>query len=148
MPLVHNLCSHIQNASKSGLKRIAIPFSKTNKQIATILYQEGLVQQVQDGSVHGPLIDSIISQKRIWIDLKYRHGQPVLTSMGCISKPSRRVFCSPEEARLICAQASKNALLKNQTLGQVTILNTPYGIVEIKTALQKGVGGEVLCYAK
>jgi small subunit ribosomal protein S8 len=68
--------------------------------------------------------------------------------MKCISKPSRRVFCSPEEARLICAQASRNSLLKNQQLGQITILNTPYGIIEMKQALEKGVGGEVLCYAK
>jgi small subunit ribosomal protein S8 len=130
------------------MRRIAVPFSKTNKQIATILYQEGLVQQVQEGSVYGPLVDSKLSEKRIWIDLKYRNGEPALVKMGCISKPSRRIFCSPEEARLICAQASKNALLKNQTLGQITILNTPYGIVEMKTALQKGVGGEVLCFAK
>jgi small subunit ribosomal protein S8 len=130
------------------MTRIAVPYSKTNKQIASILYQEGLLQQVQEGSIHGPLVPSKISERRIWMDLKYRHGQGVLSEMKCISKPSRRVFCSPEEARLICAQASQNALLKNQTLGQITILNTPYGIVEIKTALQKGVGGEVLCYAK
>lgn len=49
--------------------------------------------------------------------------------------------------RAIASARSATSLLKGQVLGQVTILDTPYGIIEMKDALIKGVGGEVLCFA-
>lgn len=37
--------------------------------------------------------------------------------------------------------------MKRQEMGQVTIVRTLYGILELDEALEKGVGGEVMCYA-
>ncbi|KAJ3310725.1 hypothetical protein HDV04_004681 [Boothiomyces sp. JEL0838] len=155
MAPIYHLCSHIQNAYRNNLKKIAVPYNKTFKAITNILYEEGLVQSVSSGDVHGPfqvgyqvpITPSNIASRRIWIDLKYRHGEPALQKMGVVSKPSRRIFASVEECQAIAASKSSNSLLKNQSLGQITILNTPYGIIEMKEALKKQVGGEVLCYA-
>ncbi|KAJ3301054.1 hypothetical protein HDV03_001455 [Kappamyces sp. JEL0829] len=154
-PPIYHLSSHIQNAYKAGQKRIAVPYSKINKSITTILWEEGLLQQVIAGDLHGPfelgfevpITPANIASRRLWLDLKYRNGEPALTRMGVISKPSRRIFASPEECRAIASSRQASALLKGQVLGQVTILDTPYGVVEMKDALRKNVGGEVLCFA-
>ncbi|KAI8914038.1 ribosomal protein S8 [Powellomyces hirtus] len=87
------------------------------------------------------------ARQKLWLTLKYRDGQPVLRSMSAVSKPSRRVFASLAELQAVAAARRAGTLLKGQQVGQVTILNTPYGIIELKEALQKEVGGEVLCIA-
>jgi small subunit ribosomal protein S8 len=154
MAPIYHLCSHIQNSSLRNMPKIAVPYSKTFRAITQILYDEGLIQGLQIGDNLGPftkpepLTNLNVSKRRIWIDLKYRKGEPAINKMGIISKPSRRVFASPEELVSIAGLRSSNPLLKNQTLGQVTILNTPYGIIELKEALKKQVGGEVLCYVR
>jgi ribosomal protein S8 len=134
-----------------------------------ILLQEGLLQNVTTGDTNGPFRSTMpvtlnqnnIAKARLWLDLKYRNGLPALEKMKVISKPSRRIFASPDEcryiftlkflftnqSRAIASARQASSLLKGQVLGQITILNTPYGIIEMKDALLKGVGGEVLCYA-
>ena len=63
---------------------------------------------------------------------------PPLKSVG--------TMCHVNDSVIASARQASN-LLKGQVLGQVTILETPYGIVEMKDALRKNVGGEVLCFA-
>ena len=102
--------SQIQNSYKLGLKRICVPYSNTNKHITLILLHEGLLQNVTTGDIHGPfragaangliaLGSNNVSKARLWLDLKYRNGAPALGKMGVISKPSRRIFASPDECR-------------------------------------------------
>ncbi|KAI8817558.1 ribosomal protein S8 [Fimicolochytrium jonesii] len=84
---------------------------------------------------------------RIWLDLKYKHSRPVLSRMSVVSKPSRRVYASLRELQAVAAARRAGPLLKGQEVGQITILDTPYGIIELKEALKQEVGGEVLCIA-
>jgi ribosomal protein S8 len=56
-------------------------------------------------------------------------------------------MCHHVNDSVIASARQASNLLKGQVLGQVTILETPYGIVEMKDALRKNVGGEVLCFA-
>ncbi|KAJ3011443.1 hypothetical protein HKX48_006838 [Thoreauomyces humboldtii] len=87
------------------------------------------------------------ASQKIWLNLKYKDGQPVLRRMSVVSKPSRRVYASLDELKAVAAARRAGPLLKGQEVGQVTILDTPYGIIELKEALAKEVGGEVLCIA-
>jgi ribosomal protein S8 len=155
MAPIHHLCSQLQNASKAKLRRIAVPFSKANKSICNILYTEGLLSGVSTGDVTGPfergypvpVTTNNISRMRLWIDLKYRSGMPALSTCAVVSKPSRRIFASAEELRVVASGRKATPLIKAQTVGQITIVNTPYGIVELREALSKSVGGEILCMA-
>ncbi|KAI8903577.1 ribosomal protein S8 [Gorgonomyces haynaldii] len=155
MAPVHHLCSYLENATKYGYSRIQVPYSNTNKSILHILYQEGLVSRVSTGDKKGPFelgfqVPVTLFNRadaRLWVDLKYRHGESVLKQMRTISKPSRRIYASANELRAIASAKEASSLLKAQKVGQITIVKTPIGIVEMKEAIQKSVGGEVLCMA-
>ncbi|KAJ3145099.1 hypothetical protein HDU86_001151 [Geranomyces michiganensis] len=200
MAPVHNLCSAVQNSFRWKLRQIAVPVSATNRAICRILYDEGFIAALEQGSAQGPhaavrplphaptptppvpkpssLSTSVVSDpsstatqrplqpptessathfpqppspnpasQKLWLTLKYKDGEPVLRKMAAVSKPSRRVFASLAELRAVAAARRAGPLLKGQEVGQVTILKTPYGIIELKEALEKEVGGEVLCIA-
>ncbi|KAJ3326599.1 hypothetical protein HDU76_012784 [Blyttiomyces sp. JEL0837] len=155
MPALYNLCSQIENSVKWGLRRIAVPESTTNRAVCQILYEEGFISGLASGDTQGPFhrgyqvpkTPDNISRRRIWLDLKYREGEPVINKMRVVSKPSRKVFATNLELQAIASARRAGPLLKAQSVGQITILNTDYGIIELKDALKKNVGGEVLCTA-
>ncbi|KAJ3171126.1 hypothetical protein HDU88_008162 [Geranomyces variabilis] len=190
MAPVHNLCSMVQNSFRWKLRQIAVPVSSTNRAICRILYDEGFISALEQGSSQGPHAAvrplphapaptppappassaapgepprqppaapklTLLPQppspnpasQKLWLTLKYKDGEPVLRKMSAVSKPSRRVFASLAELRAVAAARRAAPLLKGQEVGQVTILDTPYGIIELKEALEKEVGGEVLCIA-
>ncbi|KAJ3109913.1 hypothetical protein HDU96_007056 [Phlyctochytrium bullatum] len=156
MSLCFNLCSQLANSYKWKMNRIAVPDTKTNRAVAKILYEEGFISSLASGDVGGPyhagmripVTPDNVSRRKLWLDLKYRNGEPVLRRIKAVSIPSRRIFASLDEIKAVAAaRRSSNSLLKPQEVGQVTVLNTMYGIVELKEALRKGVGGEVLLMA-
>jgi small subunit ribosomal protein S8 len=77
----------------------------------------------------------------------HRMGEPALNQVRVVSKGSRKVFATPEECMAVLACRSPSKLFKANRLGSITILNTPYGVVELKDAVKKQVGGEVLLQA-
>ncbi|KAJ3030270.1 UNVERIFIED_CONTAM: hypothetical protein HDU68_009667 [Siphonaria sp. JEL0065] len=151
-----HLCSHIHNAFKLRMVRVAVPENAQSAAIVRILHNEGFLGGVSKGDVLGPFqlgspvpaTPDNISRRRLWLDLKYTKGEPVLADLRAVSKPSRRVFATAHELKMIAAARRAGPLLKGQQVGQVTILDTEYGIIELKDALKKNVGGEVLCIAK
>ncbi|KAI9365469.1 ribosomal protein S8 [Zopfochytrium polystomum] len=142
MHTLSHLCSHIQNCFRAKLRRISVPETNANR---------------ASGDRRGPYLrghpvsitPDNVATRRIWVDLKYTNGEPVLRNLKVVSKPSRKVFATNAELAAVASarRALTNPLLKANVVGQVTILRTPYGIVEMKDALRKNVGGEVLCIA-
>ncbi|KAI8927401.1 ribosomal protein S8 [Entophlyctis helioformis] len=155
MAPVHNLCVQIQNAYRAQLRRIAVPYSQTNKAICAVLYDEGFISSLTAGDEKSPfergfevpITPDNVAQRKLWLDLKYRSGEPALNAMITVSKPSRKVFASFEELCAIAAAKRAGPLLKPHSAGQITIVKSPAGIVELKDALRHQVGGEVLCTA-
>jgi ribosomal protein S8 len=152
---IHLLCHTLEQASHNHLRQIALKDSEKWRSIVDVLYQQGLIQSYATGDVHGPfhlgvqipVTPTNKDLRRLWVDLKYRQGQPVLSKMRIVSSVSRRVFATREELCALAAARSPNVLLRTPKLGQVTIIETPFGILELKDAVSKKVGGEVLCYA-
>ena len=153
-PIPH-VASHISNSFRNGYRRISIPFSKQNQSIAQILYEQGFLScwmmgdhQAPFANASFPITPENVHSRRIWLDLKYRQGEPALNEFKIVSKPSRRIFASVQELQALGAARKVTSLIKRQVLGQITIIDTVYGIVELKDALYKRVGGEVLaiCY--
>lgn len=146
----------IETGCRAQLRRIAVPYTRMNKQICTVLYEEGLITALQTGDTQGPfhrgfpvpITPDNVSSRKIWLDLKYRLGESVLKRMRCVSKPSRKVIASVDELKVVCG-ASQSGLLKPVVAGQVMLINTKeLGVVEIKDAIRHECGGEVLCYAQ
>ncbi|KAL1923555.1 mitochondrial 37S ribosomal protein uS8m [Calcarisporiella thermophila] len=150
MPLVHDLCARIQNGFRARLQHIAIPDTKMNLAISNILYREGFVGAVVRGDHTGPdpsytsTTPANIATRRLWLTLKYRDELPVLSRMRCISKPSKRVMLGATELKDL-ASGRRAKFVEPLQSGEIAIVSTNRGVMELQEALQKNVGGEILC---
>jgi small subunit ribosomal protein S8 len=124
---VADMLARIRNANKALHERVEMPTSRLKEQIARILKEEGYIQdyQVQKGESFDTLV----------IRLKYGRGRErVITDLKRVSKPGRRVY------------AGKDRLPRVLGGMGVAILSTSGGLVTSRTAEERGIGGEVLCF--
>ncbi|RHZ66988.1 hypothetical protein Glove_303g101 [Diversispora epigaea] len=150
MTVPHDLCARVQNGFRARLASIAVPESKMNLAISLILYHQGFISGVQRGDVQRP--DAIftpttpqnITRRRLWLDLKYRDNEPVLKYMSCVSKGSKRIYMNVDELQL-WASGQRAKFVKPIQPGEISILSTSKGILELRDALELREGGEVLC---
>jgi small subunit ribosomal protein S8 len=104
-----------------------MPTSKIKEEIARLLKEEGYITdfRVEDGE----------SFNTLTIDLKFgRNRERIITDLKRISKPGRRVY------------ARKDRLPRVLGGMGTAILSTSGGLITSKTAEQRGVGGEVVCF--
>jgi len=80
----------------------------------------------------------------LWLTLKYKDGRPVLSKMSCVSKPSKRVILTVMGLKKIVSDRREEFLEPLQP-GEIIIVSTNHGVLEIHEAMQKRAGGEVLC---
>ncbi len=149
---VHDICARVQNGFRARLQSIAVPDTKMNRAISMILYQQGFISSVQRGNHLEPDTEFVqtqphnIASRRLWLDLKYRNNQPVLKSMSVVSKGSKRVYMKVDELKdLMSGKRAK--FIPPIQLGEIAIINTSRGVLEIKDAIEQNHGGEVLCRA-
>ena len=71
--------------------------------------------------------------KNLEIELKYVNGEHAIRGLSRLSKPGRRSYCGYREIP--------------RTLGGlgISILSTPQGIMDDKSARKNKLGGELLC---
>ena len=123
---VSDLLTRIRNASAARHDTVDVPASKVKLEIVRILKEEGYIENF----VHSR--DN--KQGVIKIQLRYASGkQPLISSVERVSRPGCRVY------------ARKSSI--PQVLGGIgiCILSTSQGLVTGKQALERGLGGEVLC---
>ena len=121
------MLARIRNANKALHERTEMPTSRLKEQIARILKEEGYITdyRVQKGESFDTLV----------IQLKYgRSRERVITDLKRVSKPGRRVY------------ARKDRLPRVLGGMGVAILSTSNGLVTSRTAEEKGIGGEVVCF--
>jgi len=124
---VADMLARIRNANKALHEKVEMPTSKLKEEIARLLKEEGYVSdfQVQKGESFDTLV----------IQLKYgRSRERVITDLKRVSKPGRRVY------------ARKDRLPRVLGGMGVAILSTSSGLVTSRTAEEKGIGGEVVCF--
>ena len=137
---VADMLARIRNANKALHERVEMPTSRLKEQIARILKEEGYIQdfrvvssadwnrQHEDKRLHKSF-DTLV------IQLKYGRGRErVITDLKRVSKPGRRVY------------ARKDRLPRVLGGMGVAILSTSTGLVTSRTAEEKGIGGEVVCF--
>ena len=124
---VADMIARIRNANKALHEKVEMPTSRLKEQIARILKEEGYITDfhVQKGESFDTLV----------IQLKYsRSRQRVITDLKRVSKPGRRVYARKDRLPRVLGGMS------------VAILSTSGGLVTSRTAEERGIGGEVVCF--
>ena len=116
----------IRNAGNAGKPSCSYPHSNLRLGIANILQERGFVEN-SDESVNENGIKSID------IKLKYVNGEHAIKGISRLSSPGRRSYCGYRDIPQILGG-----------LG-ISILSTPKGIMDDKSAKQNKLGGELLC---
>jgi small subunit ribosomal protein S8 len=124
---IADMLTRIRNANKAMHDTTTMPTSKIKEEIARLLKEEGYITdfRVEDGE----------SFNKLTIDLKFgRNRERIITDLKRVSKPGRRVY------------ARKDRLPRVLGGMGTAILSTSGGLITSKTAEQRGVGGEVICF--
>ena len=125
---IADMLTRIRNANMVKHQIVEIPATKMSKAIATILKEEGFIENFE---VYSENISNYLL-----LSLKYK-GQlrePVIVKLERVSKPGLRVYAN-----------SKTLPSVLDGLG-IAILSTSRGVMTNNKAKELGIGGEVLCY--
>ena len=124
---IADMLSRIRNANRAMHASTSMPSSKLKQEIARILQEEGYIKgwHVEAGDAFDTLV----------VDLKFgRNRERILTDLKRVSKPGRRVY------------AQKDRLPRVLGGMGTAIMSTSAGVVSARTAQERGVGGEVICF--
>ncbi|KAI9297463.1 37S ribosomal protein subunit S8, mitochondrial [Neoconidiobolus thromboides FSU 785] len=151
LPCVHDLCARVQNGYSAKLKNISVPETKMNLAVSQILYQQGFISSIVRGNHLGidysPTTPDNVATRRYWLGLKYYQNSPVLSSMRAVSIPSRKIFATAQEFEYVVS-GRRVGILSPLQPGEIIIINTEKGVLEIHDAVELKLGGQVLCRAK
>ena len=124
---IADMLTRIRNASRARHADVVVPASRTKRQIARILLEEGFIAEVREEQ-EGP-------RQVLRVTLKYVDGKaPVVSGLKRISKPGLRVYARKTEIPRVLGG-----------LGLV-IVSTSQGIMTGAQAHKAQLGGEVLAY--
>jgi small subunit ribosomal protein S8 len=124
---VADMLARIRNANKAMHETVEMPTSRLKQEIARILKEEGYIRgyHVRKGDSFDTLV----------VELKFgRNRERVITGLRRVSKPGRRVY------------ARKDRLPRVLGGMGTAILSTSSGLVTSRTAAERGIGGEVICF--
>ena len=124
---IADMLTRIRNANKALHDETRLPTSRVKVEIARLLQEEGYIKgyHVEKGESFDTLV----------IELKYgRSRERVITDLKRVSKPGRRIY------------ARKDRLPRVLGGMGTAILSTSAGMITHRTAQEKGVGGEVICF--
>jgi small subunit ribosomal protein S8 len=124
---IADMLTRIRNANKAMHDSATMPTSRMKEEIARLLKEEGYISDYR--------VDKGESFDTLTVELKFgRNRERVLTDLKRVSKPGRRVY------------ARKDRLPRVLGGMGTAILSTSNGLVTSKTAEEKGIGGEVVCF--
>ena len=126
---IADMLTRIRNANRALHENVEMPTSGLKAEIARILKEEGYIQDYRVEHVDDTPFDTLV------IQLKYsRSRERVITDLKRVSKPGRRVY------------ARKDRLPRVLGGMGTAILSTSNGLITSRTAEEKGIGGEVVCF--
>jgi small subunit ribosomal protein S8 len=124
---IADMLSRIRNANKAMHERTEMPTSRMKEEIARILKEEGYIRDFHVRK--GESFDFLV------VELKFgRNRERVITDLKRVSRPGRRVY------------ARKDRLPRVLGGMGTAILSTSTGLITSRTAEQRGIGGEVVCF--
>ena len=122
-----DMLTRIRNAQRARHSVCLAPASKLRANVLNVLKREGYIRGFAAEEVRPGVAN-------LRIELKYNEGEPVIKEISRVSKPGRRVY------------ARKDRLPRVLGGMGTAILSTSNGLITSRTAAEKGVGGEVICF--
>ena len=124
---IADMLTRVRNASRARHTEVVVPASRTKRQIARILKDEGFIADIAEEKA-GP-------SQVLRLTLRYVDGKvPVVSGLKRVSKPGLRVYASKTEIPRVLGG-----------LG-IVIVSTSHGIMTGAQARKAQLGGEVLAY--
>jgi len=124
---VADMLTRIRNANKALQESVSMPSSNLKVEIARLLRDEGYIREFRVEK--GESFDTLV------VELKFgRNRERVITDLKRVSRPGRRVY------------ARKDRLPRVLGGMGTAILSTSSGLITSRTAEQRGIGGEVVCF--
>ncbi|HEY5435599.1 MAG TPA: 30S ribosomal protein S8 [Candidatus Limnocylindrales bacterium] len=124
---IADMLTRVRNASRARHTEVVVPASRTKREIARILKEEGFIADVREER-DGPT-------QLLRIQLKYVDGKvSVVSGLKRISKPGLRVYAQKTDIPRVLGG-----------LG-IVIVSTSKGIMTGAQAKQAALGGEILAY--
>jgi small subunit ribosomal protein S8 len=124
---IADMLTRVRNASRARHAEVIVPASRTKREIARILVEEGFIADVREER-DGPA-------QLLRLELKYVDGKvPVVSGLKRISKPGLRVYARKTDIPRVLGG-----------LGLV-IVSTSKGIMTGTQARAAELGGEILAY--
>jgi small subunit ribosomal protein S8 len=124
---IADMLTRVRNASRARHTEVVVPASRTKREIARILKEEGFIADVREERA-GPA-------QLLRLELKYVDGKvPVVSGLKRISKPGLRVYAQKTDIPRVLGG-----------LG-IVIVSTSKGIMTGAQAKQAALGGEILAY--
>nr|AAP81230.1 ribosomal protein S8 [Candidatus Portiera aleyrodidarum] len=116
-----DMLTRLRNAQLVCKSEVVIPISKLKLEISRILKEEGYILYYANDKTN------------ITVKLKYFKGQPVISNIKRISKPSLRIY------------KGKDQLVKIDDGLGIVIVSTSKGLMTSSEAIKRALGGEVIC---
>jgi len=123
---VADMLTRIRNANEMRHKSLSVPASKLKLEITRILKDEGFIREYKYKEDN--------KQGQLTIYLKYIDKEKTINNLKRISKPGLKVYVNKDEIPEVLGGFG------------IAILSTSKGVMTGKEALQRHLGGEVICY--
>jgi small subunit ribosomal protein S8 len=124
---IADMLTRVRNASRARHQEVVVPASRTKREIARILKDEGFIADVTEEQQGAGMV--------LRLTLKYVGGKaPVVSGLKRISKPGLRVYAGKTEIPRVLGG-----------LG-IVIVSTSQGIMTGAQAHRAQLGGEILAY--
>jgi small subunit ribosomal protein S8 len=124
---IADMLTRIRNANKALQETATMPNSRLKESIARLLQEEGYIRgyRVEKGETYDTLV----------VELKYgRSRERVITNLKRVSKPGRRIYARKDRMPRVLGGMG------------TAILSTSSGVMTSRSAEERGIGGEVICF--
>ena len=123
---VSDLLTRIRNATQAKHETVDVPASKMKLEIVRILKEEGYIENY--------VLNRDSKQGTIRVHLRYSSGKKsVISSLERVSRPGCRVYTRRTSVPSVLGGIG------------ICIVSTSKGLFTGKQAMERGLGGEVLC---
>lgn len=122
---IGDMLVRIKNAVKARHTSVKFPSSGLKKRILDVMRREGYINDYKIS------VDN--NKEFITVEFKIIKNKNMLLGLKRISKPSRRIYMSKDELKKFFGKPG------------FVIVSTSKGVFTHKEAIQRGVGGEVIC---
>ena len=123
---IRDFITVIRSAGLAGKSSCSYPHSNLRAGLAKVLKDRGFVTDCSE-------VANEKGFKSIEIQLKYVSGKHAIKGINRISTPGRRSYCGYRDIPSVLGG-----------LG-ISIISTPQGIIDNRTARKEKLGGELLC---